>query len=102
MSDSNDYEVRRLNLATIAGSERRKIYSAGRPIAAVTIVELPATMVGFVKLHFGPNGDPISLRQEALTFQRTPPRRDGVFLTVPAGAAGFLELLFGLDITTES
>lgn len=98
-----DYKVIRENLNVAAQEKIREIYPPGNPIAAVTIVELPAVAVGKVQLHFGQQGDGIPIRQEAFTWSRTPARDDGLYLTIDAGlGAVVLILVVGIDVRTEN
>jgi len=76
----SDYQVLDFDLAAIAGSIKNTAVQNGRPIAAVTIIALPPAAVGHVFLRFGENGDPIPLRQEALTIGRSPSRTSGFVL----------------------
>ena len=94
----SDYSVIRIDLALFAGTDRQEIVQNGRPIAAVTIVQLPVGAVGLVQLHFGEQGDGIPLRQEALTIGRSPARNTGLYLTVAAGQVGILIFMIGLDM----
>lgn len=97
-----DYSVLNLDLgsAAFAGKIGTEIVQNGKPYAAVTIVALPPAAVGHVFIRFGRQGDPIPLRQEALTYGRSPARSNGLFLDVDAGQAGgaILTLLIGLDV----
>lgn len=94
----SDYSVIPTDLATVAGKKQFELVQAGRPVGAVTILELPVAAVGHVYLRFGVNGDPIPLRQEALTFFRQPARNNGVFLDCDPAIAGILKVMVGLDI----
>jgi len=94
----SDYSVLNIDLATVAGKIKNEIVQNGKPIAAVTVVALPVAAVGLVYLRFGENGDPIPLRQEALTIGRSPARTNGLYLDVATGQTGTLTLLIGLDV----
>lgn len=97
----NDYQVLKIDLS--AAKRRERIVDDGILIAAVTVIELPVVAVGKVELHFGPSGDGIPLRQEAVPWYRTPARGDGLFLTVAAGlGAVTLILLVGNDIRQDN
>jgi hypothetical protein len=98
----SDYSVLNIDLATIAGKIKNEIVQNGRPIAAVTIVALPGAAVGHVFLRFGENGDPIPLRQEALTIGRSPSRSNGLYLDVDAATAGILTLMIGIDLNVNA
>jgi hypothetical protein len=98
----NDYSVLDIDLSLFAGKTRAEIVQNGRPIAAVTIVELPAAAVGHVRLHFGETADGIKLRQEALTIGRSPARSSGLFITVDPGITGNLELMIGIDLNVNA
>jgi hypothetical protein len=98
----SDYSVLRIDLSTLAGQNRQEVVQSGRPIAAVTIVQLPVGAVGLVQLHFGEQGDGIPLRQEALTIGRSPARNTGLYLTVAAGQTGILILMIGIDLLVNA
>jgi hypothetical protein len=96
----NDYNVLELDIGSAAfvGKVATEIVQNGKPIGAVTILQLPVGAVGHVFIRFGPRGDRIILRQEALTFGRNPARTNGLYLDVDAGQAGTLILLIGVDV----
>lgn len=98
----NDYQVLNIDLAPLAGTTKNTVVQNGRPVAAVGIIALPVAAVGNVFLRFGETGDPIPIRQEAMSIGRSPARSSGVFLDVAAGQAGILTLLIGIDIGLQS
>lgn len=98
----SDYSVIQFDLAVIAGKIKNELVQSGRPIAAVTIIQLPPGAVGNIFLRFGSSGDPIPLRQEALTIGRSPARSNGLYLDVNAGQVGTLILMIGIDLNVNS
>jgi len=98
----SDYQIINFDLALNAGRKQIEVVQDGRPIAAVTIVALPPAAVGNVFLRFGPNGDPIPLRQEALTIGRSPARSNGLFADVAAAQVGILTLMIGIDLAVNA
>lgn len=95
----NDYSTLEIDLSDAKYVNRTKveIVQNGKAIAAVTVLQLPVAAVGHVFLRFGPSGDRIIMRQEAITFGRNPARTNGLYLDTDAGMAGILILMIGVD-----
>lgn len=96
----NDYDVLELDLADpkYVGNQKVEIVQNGKSVAAVTILQLPVAAVGHVFIRFGPSGKRIILRQEAITFGRSPARSNGLYLDVDPAMAGTLIIMIGLDL----